>query len=357
MEKKPLRALVFSSITTKTGSSAISDSLSPFAIVKQVNWRYKPIPKKIMYFFLNLFLRTFECFYWSLQLLHEICLLHPDIIIAQYAYFTGFIAAITAKISRTPCVIRAVGSDLKIDSQSLLGRCIVSWSLNNVSGVICVSKDLENIAGEFGTKSTVVIPSPLDLTGFVEKDNIKDWDIISIALLKPVKGISYLIKAIARINDLKLIIVGDGPERRDLESLSSYLGLNDRIFFQGMVDHSLIWDYLQRAKVFVLPSISEGCPRVLMEAMVCGLPIVATEVGGNPEVVVNGVNGFLVPPRDEEALAAAIKLVLKDNDLQKRISKENKEKAKKYSMQIIGERIYNYLKMMVDSQVKKRTES
>jgi glycosyltransferase involved in cell wall biosynthesis len=350
MEKVQLRVLVFGSTTTHIGSEAIVRALSPYVDVKEVNWHYKPIPNNMRYNFFWIFYRTFEFVYWSLRLLKEIYRFNADIIIAQYAYFTGFICTIAANLTGKLCVIRAVGSDLRIDSQSLLGKVIVSWAIKNVSGVICVSKDLDNIANAFGAKSTVVIPSPLDLSDFEEKVYAeKEWEIISVAILKPVKGMSYLINAMGQLDDNKLLIIGDGPERKNLESLSNDLALSERVLFKGWVDHSLVWDYLQRSKVFVLPSISEGCSRALREAMACGLPIVATNVGGTPEIVVDGINGFLVPPRNEQAMAEAVKKILTNNNLQKIISNENKTKSKEYTMTIIGQRIYEYLETMIIS--------
>lgn len=346
--KKNLRVLVFGSFGTNLGSTAIVKALSPFAIVEEISWLPKTIPDRRCYFFQKIFWRIIECFYWSLRLFKKISEFHANIIFVEYAYFPGLIGAIAGKISRKSCVIHAVGSDLKIDTQSLLGKSAVTWALRNVSGVICVSSDLENIAKGFGAKNTIIIPPPLDLSDFDEKDFCeKDWEIITVAMLFPIKGLSYLIRAMRHLKHNRLLIIGDGPERKKLESLSSSLELSDRVCFQGGVDHRLVWDYLQRAKVFVLPSISEGCPRVLVEAMAVGLPIVATRVGGIPEVITNGVNGLLVPPRNEKALAEAIREILLDETYWKEISSENKKIIKDYSMPVIGRRIYYYLKKIL----------
>jgi glycosyltransferase involved in cell wall biosynthesis len=230
-----------------------------------------------------------------------------------------------------------------------MGRITILLTMRIASGVICVSKDLENMAQRLGAKSTVMIPSPLMLPGY-DKTNVrkKDREIVSIARLMPIKGMSYLIKAMAHVKDGSLVIIGDGPERRKMELLSKHLELSDRVFFTGWIgDRSTILDYLKEATVFVLPSLSEGRPRVLIEAMACGLPVVATDVGGVPEVVIHGVNGLLVPPRDEKALAEAIEHIFNEVDFRRRASAENVKVATEYHSSIIGQRIYDYLEKIL----------
>jgi len=341
------RVLVFSDPNV----SSIVEALSPFASVKKVNWKYRHIPDGARYIFLKIPYRTIEGFYWVIRVTNEILRFRSDVILAQYAYFCGLIGAIAAGLSRKTFVIRAVGSDLRVHSQSFLGRIAVLLTLRIASGVICVSKDLENRAQRLGAKSTIVIPSPLmlprhDMTNVHKSGR----EIVLVARLLPIKGVSYLIRAMAHVEDRSLVIIGDGPERRKLELLSRHLGLSDRIFFAGWIsDRVELLDHLKQATVFVLPSLSEGLPRVLVEAMACGLPVVATNVGGIPEAVVDGVNGILVPPRDEIALAKAIEHVFMDVDFQKRASAENLKAATEYLPSIIGQRINDYLEKILHS--------
>jgi len=337
-----MRVLVF----TDPEVSSIMDALSPFVRARQLNWHYRFIPDSVAYACLKITYRTIEGFYWVQRMVREIYQFRAEVIIAQYAYFCGMIGAIAAKLSRKPFIVRAVGSDLRVHSQSLMGRIAVLLTLRMASGVICVSKDLENMAQRLGAKSTVVIPSPLMLPSYNETNvRKKDRRIVSVARLVPIKGMSFLIRAMVHVKDGSLVIIGDGPERRKLELLSRHLELSDRVFFTGWIsDRSRISDHLKQAKVFALPSLSEGQPRVLVEAMACGLPVVATNVGGIPEIVVDGVNGFLVPPRDEKALAKAIEKALSDADFQKNASAENRKVAKKFLLSIIGQRAYEYLK-------------
>lgn len=116
----------------------------------------------------------------------------------------------------------------------------------------------------------------------------------------------------------KLIIVGDGPEREKLESTAAAEGLKDRVIFAGQVRD--VQPFYAAADVFVLPSHSEGSPNVLLEAMAAGVPIVATNVGGVPEVVENGETALLVPAKDRPALASGLAQILNDKNLAGRLT-------------------------------------
>lgn len=116
----------------------------------------------------------------------------------------------------------------------------------------------------------------------------------------------------------KLLIVGDGPEREKLEAAARSLGIDERVHFAGQM--SDVKPYYAAADLLVLPSHSEGSPYVLLEAMAAGLAIVATGVGGVPEVVQDGVSALLVPPRDAQKMAEAIARVLKDAELTRKLT-------------------------------------
>jgi glycosyltransferase involved in cell wall biosynthesis len=116
----------------------------------------------------------------------------------------------------------------------------------------------------------------------------------------------------------KLIIVGDGPERGRLEASARAYGINDRVIFTGQM--SDVQPFYAAADVLVLPSLSEGSPYVLLEAMAANLPVVATAVGGVPEMVENNNSALLVPARDKHAMAAAITRVLTDEEMARRLT-------------------------------------
>lgn len=348
--KKQLRILLFAE--PESAPRPDFGTLSQFAVVRRVNWRYRPIHDNTRYVFIKIPYRAIEGFFWIVKLLIEIQRFQADIVVARYAHFCGLIGAIAARLSGKKAIVRAVGSDLKVHSTSFIGRIVILLTLRIASGAICVSKDLENIAKGLGARSTKVIPDALDLPKYIETSTPKnDREVITVARLVPVKGLSYLIRAMTHIKDGTLVVIGDGPEKTKLESLSENLGLSDRVSFTGWISNrSRLSQYLKRATVFVLSSLSEGTPQAIIEAMSYGLPIVATNVGGIPEIVVDGVNGFLVPPRNEQALAEAIEKALSDTNLQRRASSKNREVAKRFLLPTVAQSTYNYFREIAMDQ-------
>jgi glycosyltransferase involved in cell wall biosynthesis len=141
-----------------------------------------------------------------------------------------------------------------------------------------------------------------------------------VAALRAEKSIETLIEAFARLRNPAhtLAIVGDGPEKGALEALARRLGVIERVTFTPTTLDVVSW--YRRLDVFVLPSINESFSNSLMEAMACGCTVVASNVGGNPELVVDGVNGMLFGPADAGGLAAALESVLGDAVLRQRLS-------------------------------------
>lgn len=150
----------------------------------------------------------------------------------------------------------------------------------------------------------------------------EDRIVLSIGRLSREKGHVDLIRAFRRLHpsgdNLKLILVGDGPERLPLEKVSRELGLGASVIFVGQRDDAKTFYGI--ADAFVLPSYSEGSPNVLLEAMAARVPVVATNVGGVPELAQNGVDAILVAARDDEALAGAILKVLADAGLRESVT-------------------------------------
>ena len=147
--------------------------------------------------------------------------------------------------------------------------------------------------------------------------------ILSVGRLSKEKAQADLILAFQQLArtgaDYKLVIVGDGPERAKLEATAAALRIDKRVVFTGQI--SDVQPFYAMADVFVLPSHSEGSPNVLLEAMVAEVPVVATAVGGVPEIVEDKTSALLVPPRDPTAMANAIDRLVKDFELGARLSR------------------------------------
>jgi glycosyltransferase involved in cell wall biosynthesis len=156
------------------------------------------------------------------------------------------------------------------------------------------------------------IHNGIDLSRFAYQGPTADGPIVTVARLSPEKDIASLLRAAQRVlaahPQAHFEIAGDGPCRDELKRLATELRVGGNVTFHGEVRD--IPALLARARLFVLPSQTEGISLTLLEAQARGLPVVATAVGGTPEVVEAGVTGLLVPPRDADALARAINTVL-----------------------------------------------
>lgn len=147
--------------------------------------------------------------------------------------------------------------------------------------------------------------------------------ILTVARLDKQKGHSDLLKAAVEITDAIFVLLGDGPERSALEEQSRQLGLDGRIIFAGF--RSDVSSWLSACDVFVLPSLFEGLPIAILEAMAAEKPVIATAIPGNAEAVVQGVTGYLVPPQNPRLLAAAIRSMLADPALRNQMGQAGKE--------------------------------
>ncbi|MBU0761873.1 MAG: glycosyltransferase family 4 protein [Candidatus Altiarchaeota archaeon] len=146
--------------------------------------------------------------------------------------------------------------------------------------------------------------------------------IFTVSTLHKQKGIQNLIKAMRDIKDSKLIIAGEGPYRQELEGLVCEMGLEKKVVFLGRVENMHLPKYYNRSSMFAIPTIRvEGLPLIELEAMSCGLAVVASDIGGIPTAINDGVNGLLVMPGDIEGLASAIERVLNDRKLAEKLGK------------------------------------
>jgi glycosyltransferase involved in cell wall biosynthesis len=149
--------------------------------------------------------------------------------------------------------------------------------------------------------------------------------LITVARLVPWKGIGPLIEWLSGRRNLRLLVIGDGPERSNLESLASRFGAANRVLFTGNLLREQVAAYLKVADLFVLNSDYEGLPHVLLEAFTAGVPVVATSAGGTGEVVEDGRNGLLIPPRQIDRLAEAVERILSDDALREKLVKNGRQ--------------------------------
>ncbi len=153
--------------------------------------------------------------------------------------------------------------------------------------------------------------------------------LLFVGRLAAVKGVPILFQAIDKLKgdmpELQLKLIGDGPERTTLESMSKRLGLDDQVEFLGYKNQSEVAEALLQTDLFVLPSFAEGVPVVLMEAMASGVPVITTQIAGIPELVSHGESGWLVPPGDVDALCAALTRAFIDPPERQAMGEEGRE--------------------------------
>jgi glycosyltransferase involved in cell wall biosynthesis len=142
-----------------------------------------------------------------------------------------------------------------------------------------------------------------------------------------------LLEAVARLAkdrpDLTLVVAGDGPDRAKLEAQAKRLDIAPNVEFRGYQSQAQVRELLQQTDVFAMASFAEGVPVVLMEAMAAGVPVVATRIAGVPELVDDGVSGFLVPPGEPHALAEKIGLLLDEPGTRNRFGAAGRDKVER----------------------------
>lgn len=151
--------------------------------------------------------------------------------------------------------------------------------------------------------------------------------LVTVGRLEPVKRVEWIMRAIVSRHDTTLVVVGDGTAREPLEAMRDKLGLGDRVMFVGKVPQEKVPLYLRAAEIFVLSSETEGLPHVILEAMAVGTPVIATSVGGVPELVKHEQSGLLVSPDDPVDLNRQIQRALANRDFAAQMAMHAREKV------------------------------
>jgi glycosyltransferase involved in cell wall biosynthesis len=205
--------------------------------------------------------------------------------------------------------------------------------------VICVTDFVKRdlLSRGFDEAQLDVVPTGVHLA---EGNGHDDGFVLFAGRLVGTKGLPYLIKAMAQV-DGRLVIMGSGPDRDRLESLTGRLGLEDRVQFTGQVDEDTKQRLMSSCSVFAMPSLFESLGLAAAEAMSWGKPVVATQVGGLPEIVGDG--GILVPPKDPPAMAGALNLLLSDREKRREVGAKARAHMRKYDWNIVArdlEKVY-----------------
>jgi teichuronic acid biosynthesis glycosyltransferase TuaC len=274
--------------------------------------RYATIPKIGMTLApLLLFASALAAFRWRLVERGDF-----DLIDAHYFYPDGVAAALIGRLLRKPVVITARGTDVNLIPRFRLPRRMILLAARQAAGVIAVSEALKRELVAIGVPEArvTVLRNGVDLEVFHPGDRaalraelgLRGPTLLSVGWLIDRKGHHLVIGAMPALPHHALLIVGDGPERAALERLSRDLGVADRVRFLGQVPHGSLARLYGSVDALVLASSREGWPNVLLEAMACGTPVVATNIWGNPEIVTRPEAGVLMKERTVAGVAAAV---------------------------------------------------
>ena len=230
--------------------------------------------------------------------------------------------------------------------------------LRKLHGKIAVSKPAMEFASKYVPGYYDIIPNGVDLEHFSPDvpalDRFCDGkiNILFVGRLEKRKGLGYLLKAYQRIKaeiaDSRLIVVGPGVRlRRKYEKQVRRSGLED-VIFTGHVDYDELPRYYQTADIFCAPATgSESFGIVLLEAMALGKPIIASDIGGYASVISHGVDGLLVPPKDDNALAQALLSLMADERMRQQMGAMGQRKAQDYSWKHIAARLLDYYRKIL----------
>ncbi|MGB9619399.1 MAG: glycosyltransferase [Armatimonadota bacterium] len=289
----------------------IADNVEYGLRTLRVRYRKFPIPKISYLIYLWGMLSAFR------KLVREEW--RPDVIHAHF-YVSGIPAVLIGKLYRIPVIITEHSTAFPRGLVRGLKRIAAKFAFEHAAVVCPVSEDLRKHIERLGVRARFhVVPNVVDTSLFspptargAKEDGRKH--LLVVALLDPKKGIPYLLEALAQLrkkrDDFVLDIVGDGPNRAEYEELTRKLGLHDVVRFHGLKTKQEVAEFMKRCDIFVLPSLFETFGVVLIEALSCGKPVIATDVGGPTEILTKEEVGKLVPPGNSQALAMAIDYML-----------------------------------------------
>ena len=248
----------------------------------------------------------------------------PDVACNFWLYPEGYASVTVASKLGIPAVVGSIGSDLNRFTDPA-SRWLTRLAMERAAFVVTKSEQLRQRAIHMGINASKVrtIRNGCNSSVFHLADRSaaraelavddKAELVLFVGRLDAAKGIEELLEAFASLAghrpNLRLAYVGDGPGGEHLRSRAKQLALEDRIIYDGACSSQKVAQWLAAANVLALPSYNEGYPNVVIEALSCGRPVIATNVGGIPELV-NEESGILIPPRDSRALADAIETAM-----------------------------------------------
>jgi glycosyltransferase involved in cell wall biosynthesis len=261
----------------------------------------------------------------------------PDVTLAFFGLPSGAAALLLKLVKGIPYVVSLRGGDVPgfrpYDFRRLhkIAAPLLHIIWDNASAVVTNSKGLYQLAAAFDpTIDITIIPNGVDLERFSAPE--RSWtpaNILSVGRVVYQKGLDIALQALAGLKDLEWEwrIAGDGPQLPRLQAMIEENGLKDRVHFLGWLKTDELKKQYREATLFLFPSRHEGMPNAVLEAMACGLPVAATRVAGNEELVIDGETGVLVPGEDVEGLREALRPLLTQASMRKKMGGAGRQRV------------------------------
>ncbi|MGH8177834.1 MAG: glycosyltransferase family 4 protein, partial [Steroidobacter sp.] len=240
-----------------------------------------------------------------------------DLIDAHFVYPDGAAAILLGAWLGKPVTVTARGTDINEFPRYRIPRAWIKWVTRHADALITVSSALRTALLDLGAspEQVTVLRNGVDMTLFSPGDrqtlrtelNLRQPTLLSVGHLIPDKGHQFVIEALAELREVHLVIVGDGPMREELRSQAARLGVADRITWTGTLTQQHLARHYAAVDVTVLASKLEGMPNVLLESIACGTPVIATNVGGNAEVISANDAGVLMKERSAREVVNAFR--------------------------------------------------
>jgi len=268
----------------------------------------------------------------------------PDLILCFFGIPSGPVGLLAKIFFGTSYLVSLRGSDVPgfrpydFSTYHTIIAPLLRVVWRRADHVIANSEGLKELANEFAPNIPIsVIPNGVDIERFQSYE--RDWsapNLLFVGRIVYQKGLDLLLKALGGLQHIpwKLTLVGDGPFIEDLKSQAKREGILDRVKFSGWVEKDQLVHYYQEANIFVLPSRHEGMSNALLEAMAMGLPIVASDIAGNEELIIQGDQGYLFSSNNIKELRRVLKKIIIDEDLRSNLGTQSRNKIEnKYTWQ------------------------
>jgi len=268
------------------------------------------------------------------KLLRSIKEFKPDLIHAHFATSYGLLGALCGF---HPFVLSVWGSDIYIFPRiSFLHKGILKYNLAKAEYILSTSHIMAQETSKYTSKKIEITPFGIEPELFkksTQKINKDEFIVGTVKQLTAIYGIDILIRAFHLViknnpkKELKLQIIGDGPDRENLQKLTCELGIQQFVGFIGKIENHLLPKYYNNFSVAVFLSISESFGVVAIESMACECPVIVSNADGFTEVVKDNETGFIVPIRDIEATAKAIQKFINDDSLREKMGRQGRERV------------------------------